>query len=480
MNLSEYADLDATAMAEMVRRRDVKPQELSDLALKALNATQAQVNATAELWPAEAEDLQNTSGPLAGVPFLIKDIGVFMKGRKVELGSQLIAGLEAPFDTGLMRRFRAAGLVTVGRTISPEMAFSSTTEPTFHGAVRNPWDPARAAGGSSGGAGAAVACGAVPIAHGTDGGGSLRIPASFCGVFAIKPSRGRVSNGPIADEFISGLAAQLGISRSVRDSAALLDAVHGLEPGDPYGIAAPNRPYVQDAATDPAPLRIGLQLNAANGKAPDAEVADCVRAAAQLCRDLGHQVEEAEMPLGMSWDAFVEANAQVWTANLTSTMNDLAGMLGRSISRENVERSTLACYEYGSRISAEQYLRALGMRNTVARSVATFFGRYDLVLTPTMPAVAQALGDFEARLTAYDGLAWTSRLFDHTPYTAAFNVAGLPATSVPLGMGAESGMPVGIQFGAAYGREDLLLQLAGQLERAAPWIQRRPRIWAGR
>lgn len=478
MNLSEYTSYDGLGLAELVKRRDVQASELESLARKALAAVEPQINATAEQWPA-SEEQPAENAPFAGVPFLIKDIAVHMKGKKTEFGSRLAEGLTAPADSNLMRRFRRAGLVTIGRTTTPEMAFSTTTESVFNRPTRNPWDSGRSAGGSSGGAAAAVAAGAVPLAHATDAAGSIRVPASFCGLFGLKPTRGLVSNGPHLDEVFNGFGVQLGVSRSVRDSAALLDAIHGMEPGDPYGAPPPARPYLQEVSVEPRRLRIGLQLPAWNGRTPSAEVTRVTKEVARLCESLGHHVAEAKMDAGVSWDAFVHANAQIWTGNLVGWVDDIAAAMGRQASSDFLEESTIACYEYGKRASADDFARALGTRNTVSRTAAAFFNDFDLILTPTLPEPAQPIGTYENSLSSYDGLAWTRLVFEHSPYSAIFNVAGFPAMSLPLGQDAVTGMPIGVQFGAAFGRDDVLFQLAGQLERAAPWIERKPAIWAG-
>jgi len=481
MNVSEYAALDAVGLAELVRRREISREEVEAAAVMAIEKVNPQVNALAGQWPSDASPTDaDPNGPFQGVPFLIKDIAVHMKGKPTEFGSRLAAGLTPERDSNLMRRFRKAGLVTMGRTTSPEMAFSTTTESIFNGATRNPWDPTRSAGGSSGGAAAAVASGMVPIAHATDAAGSIRVPASFCGLFGLKPTRGRVSNGPHLDEVFNGFGTQLAVSRSVRDTATLLDAIQGAEPGDPYSAQLPARPYAQEASTDPGPLRIGLQMNAWNGVHPTAEAQRETEAAAQLCRSLGHTVAEADMSPGLSWEAFVHANAQIWCGNLVGWIDDIAAAMGRQATENYLEASTLACYEYGRRMSADDFVRALAARNTVARSAATFFDKHDLILTPTMPGVAQKLGTYDERIQSLDGLAWTNLVFEHAPYMAIFNVAGFPAMTLPLGEDRPTGLPIGIQFGAAFGREDTLLQLAGQIERAAPWRHRNPSIWAGR
>lgn len=481
MNLSEYTSYDGLGLAKLVARGEVQAKELEALALDAIEAVNPKINALAEAWPSDngAESIA-PDAPFAGVPFLIKDIAVHMRGKCTEFGSRLAEGLTAPDDSNLMRRFRRAGLVTLGRTTSPEMAFSTTTESVLNGPTGNPWDVTRSAGGSSGGAAAAVASGIVPLAHATDAAGSIRVPASFCGLFGLKPTRGRVSNGPHLDEIFNGFGVQSGVSRSVRDSAALLDAIQGQESGDPYAATPPARRYLEETGIAPGRLRIGLQTRAWNGRQPSAEVLRATLEAARLCESLGHQVSEAEMPLGMTWEAFVHANAQIWTANLVGWVDDIGALMGRTTVRDFLEPSTVACYEYGKRVTADDFARALGARNQVARAAATYYENYDLILTPQLPEVAQPLGTYENRWISRDGLGWTDLVFEHSPYTAIFNVAGFPAMSVPLGSCASTGLPIGIQFGGAFGREDVLFRLAAQLERAAPWAQRKPAVWASR
>lgn len=482
MNLSEYTNYDGLGLSALVARGDVKPSELEALALAALNKVQSQINAVAEVWPSgdgDEGEACGTDAPFYGVPFLIKDIAVHMKGKKTEFGSRLAQGLTAEVDSNLMRRFRRAGLVTLGRTTTPEMAFSTTTESTFNSPTCNPWDVSRSAGGSSGGAAAAVASGIVPIAHATDAAGSIRVPAAVCGLFGLKPTRGRVSNGTHLDEVFNGFGVQLGVSRTVRDSAALLDAIQGVESGDPYSATPPVRQYLEEVTTEPGRLRIGLQTLAWNGRKATDEVLRATEDAARLCQSLGHEVGEARMDLGVSWEAFVHANAQIWTGNLVGWVDDIAAAMGRKATLEFLEPSTLACYEYGKRATADDFARALGTRNQVSRAAAKYFNGFDVILTPTLPDVAQSIGTYEDKWQPRNGLGWTNLVFEHAPYSAIFNVAGFPAMSLPLGTDTLNGMPIGIQFGSAFGSEDLLFRLAGQLERSAPWVSRKPKVWAG-
>ncbi|MGW7069117.1 amidase [Streptomyces sp. NPDC054855] len=478
MRISEYVNFDAVGLAHLVAAGEVTPAELAAVAHEAAQAVNPRINAVVEAWPAAGEPMP-AGAPLTGVPFLVKDIGVAMAGRRTELGSRLAAGNVAPADSSLMRRFRRAGLVTFGRTATPELAYSITTEPVLYGPVRNPWDLERSAGGSSGGAGAAVAAGVVPIAHGTDAAGSLRVPAACNGLFGLKPTRGRVSMGPDADEIFNGLAVQGSVSRTVRDSAVLLDQIRGPEPGDPYFAQEPARPYAEEVTRPPGTLRIGVLGQAWGGRRTTPPVADALARTVRLLEALGHQVEEFEVGLGAAWDEFVLANARLMTANLTALVDELAAAFGRPVDPSTLEPETLAGYHYGRRVTGPQLVGALALRNRVARSLARHFDAHDVLLTPTLPELPMPLGAYAQGGRTLDGLGWIDRLNDRSPFTMVFNMAGTPAMSVPVTADAGTGLPIGMQFAAAYGREDRLFRLAGQLEQASPWSGRTPTVWAG-
>ncbi|RON50149.1 amidase [Pseudomonas frederiksbergensis] len=476
MNLNEYAALDGIGLARLVAAGEVSAKELADLALAAVQRVNPQINAVIETWrPTVTEG----TGPLAGVPFLIKDLAITSAGRRVELGSRLAQGLVAEADSYLMQRFIAAGLATLGRTTTPEMAFSTETESALQGPTRNPWDTRLSAGGSSGGSGAAVAAGIVPIAHATDAAGSIRVPAAFNGLVGLKPTRGRASNGPALDEVFAGFGVQLGLSRSVRDSAALMDIVQGGAPGDPYHTVAPAEGFLAHVGRDPGRLRIGWLETPWNGAAIDPDIAAASHAVARELEALGHHVEPVSAPLGTSWDSFVEANANIWCATLVRWINGLAAATSRPIDLTTLEPATLACYAYGQQARAVDFAAALDTRNLIARSVAGWFEHFDILLTPTLPRLPQTLNTYSLGAEHMDGLQWTARVFDHSPFTPVFNVAGTPAISLPLGISRNQGLPIGIQFAARFGAEDVLLRLASQLEVAMPWHQRRPDIWAG-
>ena len=478
MQLHEYTSFDGLGLAQLLRTGAVSAAELHDAAVRACAAVNPRLNAVVELWPADFSKIDHAA-PFAGVPFLIKDVAVTMAGQRSEAGSRLGAGHVAPVDSHLMTQFRQAGLVTFGRTSTPEMAFATTTEPVLYGATRNPWNVSLSAGGSSGGAAAAVAAGIVPLAHATDAAGSIRVPAASTGLFGFKPSRGRVSNGPAMDEIFSGLGVQLGVSRTVRDSAALLDCTQAILPGEPYLTSPPGHSWLSQVSVAPGTLRIGVQRAASNGARPAPAIDGALDITVRLLESLGHHVEEVAPALGVSWDAFVHANASIWCANLVPWIDSLARESGRDVSRDTLEPATLACYRHGQMVSAVDFVAALDVRNTVTRHAGALFEQYDVLLTPTMPDVPWQLGRYGEDEEKLDGLGWTARLFEHSPYTPLANVAGLPAMSVPLAM-SEEGLPIGMQFMAGYARDGVLLRLAGQLERAAPWWQRRPPVWAGK
>lgn len=480
MKLSEYVQYDAVGLGGLIAQGELSPRELADTALRACARINPRINAVIESWSPDLADVdaaRDRNSPLAGVPFLIKDVGVAMAGRKNEFGSRLAQGCTAAADSLLMRRFREAGLVTLGRTATPEFAWSGTTESTLCGPTRNPWNVAHGAGGSSGGAAAAVAAGIAPLAHATDAAGSIRIPSAACGVFGLKPTRGRVSNGAGLEEAINGLAAQLGVSRSVRDSAALLDAVHGAADGEPYAIAPPVGRYLAQVGIEPGKLRIGVMPQAWGGQRTQAPILERLAEAVRLCASLGHEVEEAETPLGVSWEAFVHASSVLWSANIAAWIDGIAGATGRQPDLATLEPQTLAVYRTGRSIGAIEMLHALDLRNAVTRGVAAFFSRYDLLLTPTLPDLAPALGTYAVGADTMDGHQWTDRVFGRSPFTPVFNAAGLPAMSVPLFQDAATGLPIGMQFVAPAGREDVLFRVAGQLERSLPWAARQPGEW---
>lgn len=477
MKTAEYAEYDALGLAELIASGQVTQAEVLAAALSAIDQLNPKINALVETWGSEPEA---TAGPFKGVPFLVKDLGLTAKGRLNELGSRLAAGCVAAEDSNLMARLRQAGLVTLGRTSTPELAASTTTEAIVAGPTRNPWDPRRSAGGSSGGSAAAVAAGLVPAAHATDGGGSIRVPAAATGLFGLKPSRGRISMGPAVDEVWAGLAVHGVVSRTVRDSAALLDAIEGAAVGDPFEIARPQRPYLSELTREPGSLRIGLLVHPLNGTRCVEPVATATHQVAVQLEGMGHSVEEIRLDIGLSWDAFVEMNARFWSANTAAWINAIAAATRRPIDASTLEPATLSLHRMGSQLTAIDLLGAMHSRNLVTRSMGDFFCNYDILLSPTLPALPPTIGHYNEGQEHLDGRRWMDRVFAHSPFTALANVTGCPSMSMPLAFDPQTGLPIGMQFSADSGREDRLLRLAGQLERALPWAARKPEVWAGK
>ena len=477
MKLSEYLACDAVDLATLVARREIAPHEPAQCALDAIARFDPAVQAMVEVYQdraAKAYVAALPKGPLYGAPMVFKDLVCHEAGQTLESGSRLAKAVRAPTATDLANRFQAAGLVNMGRAKSPEMGFNLSTESLAHGPVHNPWKAGVSAGGSSGGSAAAVAAGMVPVAHANDGGGSIRIPAAVCGVIGLKPTRGRVPIGPDSADGLNGLGAELAVSRSVRDMAAVLDAVQGPGIGDPYEIAQPAEAYTKIIARDPAPLRIAVWRKTPAATQATAEVMQALDAAAERCRDLGHKVEEVELDLSVSWESFIEANARIWCANIAHWVEDLAAITGRAISPDILEHTTLACVRFGQSLDAVNFLRSFDVFNSVSRAMGRFFARHDVILSPTLPRPPVPHGVYNADAADMSGLDWTRQIFEATPYTGVFNVTGQPAISLPMGWSDSLALPIGIQFAAGFGREDTLLQLAAQLERAAAWTVKFP------
>ena len=477
MTLDEYSSHDALGLSQLVRRREVSPREIAQTALAAIAAVNPKINAVVETFPERAASATG-SGPLGGVPFLRKDILIQEEGGLTEFGSRLAAGLRMPNTSELALRYRRAGLVTLGRTTTPELAFNATTETVKDGATRNPWDLNRSSGGSSGGAAAIVATGAVPAAHGNDGGGSIRIPAACCGLVGLKPTRGRVSLGPDHGTVLLGLVVEHALTRTVRDSAAILDATQGAAPGDPYVIEPPARPFLEEVGAPTGRLRIAYTKKPWTGVDVDPEVAAAVDRTANLCSDLGHYVVEA----GPSIDAepFGLATQNIWCGFLALGIKGLSAATGREPGPDTLEASSLACLEYGKSLTAVDLYFADDVMNRVSRDVAKFFSSYDVLLTPTIAQRTLAIGDalLDSNASGLTAEKWVRQIFTYAPFTSLFNTTGQPAISLPLERDS-AGLPIGMQFVARYGDEALLFRLAASLEEARQWKERRPAIWVG-
>jgi amidase len=408
---------------------------------------------------------------------LRKDAGPLERGKKSECGSRLARGFEATDSSGLQRRYEAAGLNTVGRSAAPEFAFNVSTESVLFGATRNPWNHSLSAGGSSGGAAAAVAAGIVPVAHANDGGGSIRIPAACCGVVGLKPSRGRVSCAPDFSEALSGLSCEHVVSRSVRDSARVLDLTSTAGYGELYRVPSPAMPFVGCVDKEPGQLKIGFMTDAWFGARTDCEVAAAARLAAKTCSELGHIVLDESLRLGVAAETFLEMNTRIWCANLAVWMDAVGAAARRRIGPDTLEAVTLQCYQFGRSLSAMELLEAHAVRDKVTRTAASYFQKFDVLLTPTLPTLPWPLGVFDANAANVTALEWSERLFSASPFTPIFNMSGQPAISLPLAT-SSTGLPIGMQLVADHGREDLLFQLSGQLERLIAWNHRLPSMAA--
>jgi amidase len=486
MSLTDLARMDATAQAELVRSGDASPLELVDAAIDRIERVNGEVNAVIHQFFDEARETASNDvpdGPFKGVPFLLKDLGATFAGQPFHLGTKLLkdADFRAPLDSYLAQRFREAGLITIGKTNTPELGILPTTEPDAYGATKNPWNTGRSAGGSSGGSAAAVASGMVPMAHANDGGGSIRIPAAQNGLVGLKPTRQRISEGPLIGDNLSGLTAELVVSKSVRDTARILEAVHGPAPGDPYWAPPPARPYSEELEVDPTGLRIGFSTTAAVDLEVDPACVEAVEKAAKLLESLGHEVSsgsptEAAAAAGGGID-IQDSFLTRWAAGQTSILDTFALALGRPVTEEDVEPLTWALSQIGRERSAGRYLMDVGIHQGISRMIAAWYDSgFDLLLTPTTARPAQPLGTWDD--SGDDPMDAFHAALPEGAFTAIFNVTGQPAISLPLHQ-TEDGIPVGVQLVAPFGREDLLIQVAAQLERAEPWADRVAPTFAG-
>lgn len=473
--------LDATAQAELVRRGEVTPADLVDAAIARIEARNPVLNAV--ITPLHDKARAAAAGPLPdgpfrGVPFLLKDCVAHSAGDPYHCGMQVAkdAGYVAPTDTELVRRYRAAGFVILGKTNLPEMASSPTTEPLAYGATRNPWALDRTPGGSSGGAGAAVASGMVAVAHGNDMGGSIRIPAGACGLVGLKPTRARNSLGPDFGEYWGPTTHEHVLTRSVRDTAAVLDATAGPAPGDPYSAPPPARPFREEVGADPGRLRIGFRVRR-TGSDDDAHP-DCVaavRATVAVLESLGHHVEPVDLP-ALDDPALGAALGGMFGPFMARDLDRWSTLLGRPIRPSELEPWNAQMVEYGRTVTAPQYVEALERANDYSRGLARWWAGdddapgFDLLVTPQLGTPPPPLGELAPTRNLADlGAAMGT----FTPFTTPFNLTGQPAISLPLHWN-DAGLPIGVQLVAAYGRDDLLLRVAAQLEQAVPWADRHP------
>ncbi|NHC23374.1 amidase [Nocardioides sp. IC4_145] len=473
--MADLADLDATGLAAAVAAGEVSAREVAEAAIARLEEGDGRLNVMVSTRYEEAlaeVDAGLPDGPLRGVPLLVKDLGTYVAGLPATGGSRLFADAVADRDSEVVTRYRQAGMVVLGTTNTPELGLNASTEPQWGGPTRNPWAPDRSPGGSSGGSAAAVAAGLVPVAHASDGGGSIRIPASACGLLGLKPSRGRVTTAPSTGSLSNLVSVHHAVTTTVRDSALLLDLTAGPLPGDAYVAPTPTGSYVEAARTDPGRLRIGMYTVLA-GRETHPECVAATLATARLLEELGHEVVPIEAP----YDAAEVAarSGLVMGANLVVTVQDRLAELGRDLREDDLEPFTRLLHDHYSSLSAADLNRALRYLQEVGWQVGAAFRDHDLLLTPTLAQPAPPLGLLDTTRPE----AIYEHASTYSGFTSVFNVTGMPAVSVPTGTDT-TGVPIGVQLAADLGSEGLLLAVAGQLEQARPWSRHAPAPPAGR
>ncbi|MCM2331685.1 amidase [Geopseudomonas sagittaria] len=475
----EYAALDATAMAQEVRRGAISAEELLAAALQRCDAVNPKVNAVVmrhddyarSLIAARRSQGLIREGALAGVPMLVKDLNTFLTGTSTSNGSRFFKDAPpAKYTSTLIARYEAAGALAFGKTAVPEFGLTTTTESQLWGQTRNPWNLAHSAGGSSGGAAAAVAAGIIPAAHATDGGGSIRIPASYCGLFGLKPSRYRTPSGPGKFESWFGASVAHVVSRSVRDSALLLDVGQGHEPGSPYWLPPLERPFVDEVGRAPGKLRVALLDQSLTGLALDADIRRVLDETVKLLLSLGHEIEQIPLPV-QPQQVFGAQGAVTGTALLTS-IRDREQLLGRSAGEGDLEQVTRKVLERAQGVTGEGLYRARQSFEAVSLAMEALFERFDVILSPVTATLTPELGKLRLSQPWDD---YASAATGSAAFTVVANVSGQPAMSVPSGW-STSGLPVGMMYTARLGGEGLLLRLAGQLERERPWQGRRAAV----
>ena len=473
LSFDEYVAVDAVGWAERIRRGEITALEVVDAAIARAERVDPVINAFATrlFEQARADASARPSGPFAGVPWVIKDLFQTIAGAPVTNGSRAYAGVVGAEDAELIKRYRRAGLVMLGTSTSPELGLAATTESTLHGVTRNPWDLDRTSGGSSGGASALVAAGVVPAAHATDGGGSIRGPASCCGLFGLKPSRGRVPVAPGRSEGWLGCSASHAVTRSVRDSAALLDATHGPEPGSRYVAPPPRDTFAKAAAREPGRLRIACHWRTHPDVTPDPVRIAAVEDAAALCASLGHEVENVAPEL--DYRSLASAFGALVVVAVAAEVRSRAAALGRKSIDDLLEETTRELAAYGAGIHAVDLMAANDYFMTTALAVAQFQQTYDVILTPTMGRPPLQIGSASLMQPA---AGYSAATVPFNCFASLQNMTGQPAMTVPLYWA--EGLPIGVQFAGRMGEEELLFSLAHQLEVARPWFERRPGLLA--
>ncbi len=473
MAFAEYDRYDAIGLAELIRNKDITALEAVDEAIARTERLNPKLNAVVFKAYDRAREMAKAGpeGPLAGVPMFLKDMRAHCVGMVTRSGSRITSDEPSTFDSTLVKRHKEAGLIPLGKTNVPEFGIMPVTESRLWGNAENPWKRGITAGGSSGGSAAAVAARIVPVAHATDGGGSIRIPASCCGLVGLKVSRGRVTQGPDAADAMNGLSVDNCVTRTVRDTALMLDLTSAPDYGDPYFALQADGPYLEGIKTPPGKLKVGVALKAPDGSPFDPQVLDAVNTTVSLLEGLGHTVEEAspEIDYAMTKVGFMI----MWATNAAYGIETIRRQYNREPSLENLEQITLSLHREGLTLYGYQHIWALQLLHKAARDAARFHQAYDIWLTPTLTQLPFAHGTIDREET--DVHKAFAPVMHTVPFTSLQNATGQPAISLPLAMSRE-GLPIGLQFVARSGDEMTLLKLAAQLEQAAPWIDRKPDV----
>tara|TARA_R110000868_G_scaffold1116_1_gene8553 strand:- start:879 stop:2324 length:1446 start_codon:yes stop_codon:yes gene_type:complete len=474
MAFTEYDQYDGLGLGELVTKGKVKPEELLDEAISRTEKLNPKLNAIVfkHYEEARAQIARGLpDGAFKGVPFLLKDLHLLLNGTETSFGSSAFHGNIADHNSTLTDRYLASGVVVFGKTNSPEFGLSPTTEPRAYGATHNPWDLTRSPGGSSGGAAAAVAAGILPLANASDGGGSIRIPASACGLFGMKPTRARTPMGPDRGEGWGGMSIAHVVSRSVRDSAAMLDATHGAADGDAYAAPHVARPFLDEVTTTPNTLRVAYSTKRPDGTACNKEVVAAIEATAKLLESLGHVVEDAAPVFDPQ--ELGQHQATIIGANVALTLRQRAAVLGRELTANDVESFTMLINEAAKLRSGTDYAASSLYMHQMGRHMARFHQRYDVYLSATLATPPIPLGTLDT--SAGDIAAYLRASAEYVPNIGVYNMTGQPSMSVPLAW-SKDGLPLGMMFTGRFGDEATLFRLAGQLEQAQPWADKRPAL----
>ncbi len=480
MNLTEYSKYDGIALASLVRQSEISPKELVELFVEAVEKVNPRIHAIIEVFSDRVKEAgdQVFTGPFAGVPFLMKDVGAQQAGRRQESGSRLMKGFVSEKDSLLTELFKKSGLNLMGRTTTPEFGLGPSAESELTGATRNPWDLNKMAGGSSGGSAASIAAGIVPMAHGSDNGGSIRIPASACGIVGLKPSRGRVSLAPDMGDMWPGMLVEFLLSKTVRDTALMLDQVSAPVPGDPYIITQPTRPYAQEVNVSTGRLRIAWTTDSWQpGAKVDPEIVHCMEQVVSELRSAGHELVE-DSPV-FDYEEYLHFTCIAWSFGLYAGFDMFAAMTKRPISEETLEPVMLSFYNYSKGLTGADMIMTEFWLNKFARTFGDFFKQYDMLLTPTLVKLPQPIGTYTKMRKDIDYVGYMRLNDEIRIHPPAANITGQPAISLPLGQ-SKSGLPIGVQFMARFGDEGGLIRLASALEQKIPWHDRIPPVHVSR